>query len=99
MKTSAIGIVSAAILMVVAGVGLGTAQAGGMHTNSPSYGFADQEPLQVVNAPEEDMDLAGPIGTGKLPNSSNANSSHELQEVESDGVTFYLSGGKQYGPD
>jgi hypothetical protein len=55
--------------------------------------------ILVERATKEDMVPAGPIGTGKLLERSNANFSNELQEVESDGVTFYILGGKQYGPD
>jgi hypothetical protein len=55
--------------------------------------------ILVEQATKEDMDLAGPIGTGKLLEGSDANFSNELQEVESNGVTFYILGGKQYGPD
>jgi hypothetical protein len=45
MKTSTVGIVSVAILMVVAGVGFGIAQAAGTHTDSPVLSFEDQEAL------------------------------------------------------
>jgi hypothetical protein len=43
MKTSLVGIVSAAILMVLAGVGFGIAQAGGNYTDGPVLSFEDQE--------------------------------------------------------
>jgi hypothetical protein len=46
MKTSMIGIVSAAILMVVAGVGFGIAQAAGTHTDRPVLSFEDRETLE-----------------------------------------------------
>jgi hypothetical protein len=39
MKPSAVGIVSAAILMVVVGVGFGIAQAGGNHSEQPVLSF------------------------------------------------------------
>jgi hypothetical protein len=42
MKTSAFGVVSAAILMVVVGVGFGIAQAGGNHADGPVLSFEDQ---------------------------------------------------------
>jgi len=85
MKKSTAGKVTAGILIFVAGIGFGIAQAGGNHADSPAYGFEDQEALQVVNAPEEDMDqeplfvanapeedmdLAEPIGVGTLPSGS-----------------------------
>ena len=56
MKTSTVVTVMAIFLMLIAGVGFGIAQAGGTHTDSSAYGLADQDSLQVVNAPEEDMD-------------------------------------------
>jgi hypothetical protein len=46
MKTSTVGLVSAAILMVVAGVGFGIAQAGGNHTDGPVLSFEDQVALE-----------------------------------------------------
>ena len=46
MKVSTIGIVSAAILMAVAGVGFGIAQAGGTHTDLPVLSFEDQAALE-----------------------------------------------------
>lgn len=95
MKTSAIGIVSMVILMFAAGVGLGVAQAEG-HTEYPDSTFGDQD---AVNAAKRDMDPAGPIGAGELPEGSSAISSHELQEVRDGEDTFYIFRGHQYGPE
>jgi hypothetical protein len=55
MKTSTMGIVSAAILMVVAGVGIGIAQAGGNRSYDPMLSFGDQDvspSLNMANARE-----------------------------------------------
>ena len=85
MKASTGVTVITIFLMLIAGVGFGIAQAGGTHTDSSAYGLADQESLQVVNAPEEDMDepptfvanapedmeVHEPIGVGTLPSGSN----------------------------
>jgi hypothetical protein len=46
MRTSAVGIVSAAFLMVMVGVGFGIAQAGGNHSDRPVLSFEDQEALE-----------------------------------------------------
>jgi len=46
MKTSAVGVVSAAILMVVVGVGFGIAQAGGIHSEQPVLSFDEMEALE-----------------------------------------------------
>lgn len=46
MKTSTVGVVLAAILMVVAGVGFGIAQAGGNLTDRPVLSFEDQEAFE-----------------------------------------------------
>jgi hypothetical protein len=46
MKTSTVGLVLAAILMVVAGVGFGIAQAGGNHSEQPVLSFEDMEALE-----------------------------------------------------
>jgi len=45
MKTPAVGVVSAAILMVVAVIGFGIAQAGGTHSDQPVLNFGDMEAL------------------------------------------------------
>ena len=54
MKTSTVGIVSAAILMVVAGVGFGIAQAGETQTIGESMEW--QSP-QAAKSPADDMQL------------------------------------------
>ena len=46
MKTSIVGIVSAAILMVLAGVGFGSAQARGNYSDGPVLSFEDQVALE-----------------------------------------------------
>jgi hypothetical protein len=43
MKASMVGIVSAAILMVVAAVGFGIAQAGGDQSDNPTWTLQDKE--------------------------------------------------------
>ena len=60
MKIPTIGLVSAAILMVVAGVGFGIAQAAGTHTDRPVLSFEDQEASDVSQA-------RGPVETGAVP--------------------------------
>lgn len=45
MKTSAVGMVSAAILAVAVGIGFGIAQAGGYHSDGPVLSFEDQAAL------------------------------------------------------
>jgi hypothetical protein len=46
MKTTMLGIVSAAILMVVAGIGFGIAQAAETHADRPVLDFEDQGTLE-----------------------------------------------------
>ncbi len=43
MKALRISVVSAAILLVAAGIGFGIAQAGGTHSDRPVLSFEDQE--------------------------------------------------------
>ena len=50
MKMSTVGFVLATILMVVAGVSFGIAQAGGNHTDGPVLSFEDQEALGQVSS-------------------------------------------------
>ena len=53
MKTSPVGVVSAAILMVGVGVGFGTALAGGNYADAPVLSFEDQEAYEqsIVSSP------------------------------------------------
>ena len=46
MKTSMVGIVSAAILMILASVGFGIAQAAGTHSEQPVLSFGDMEAIE-----------------------------------------------------
>jgi hypothetical protein len=46
MKTSTVGLVLAAILMVLASIGFGIAQAGGNYTDGPVLCCVDQEALE-----------------------------------------------------
>jgi hypothetical protein len=83
MKTSNVGIVAVAILLVVTGVGFGIAQAGGNHKDRPVLSFEDQELIQVAKSPTEDFDpfsrsedmqLESPIETGAIPVTSSEES-------------------------
>lgn len=78
MKASAIGIVSVAILMILAGAGLGIAQAKANCSEKPVAAIGDQEMLRIAYL--SDYQMAGPIGAGELPEGSDAISSHELQK-------------------
>jgi hypothetical protein len=62
MKTSKVGIVAVAILLVVTGVGFGIAQAGGTHTDRPVLSFMNQEAVQQGSS----SSLESPIETGSL---------------------------------
>ena len=57
MKTSTIGTVSAAILVVVAVVGFGIAQAAGTHSEQPVSSFEDQEATEVATSAADDVKL------------------------------------------
>ena len=93
MKTSTVGLVLAAILMVLAGVGSGIAQAAGNQSYDPmvSYdlllSFGDQD-VNPYTQPREAVE------TGSLPDDSIADSSI----VEIDGVSYYYFEGNLYGP-
>ena len=79
MKTSAIGMVSAAILILVEGVGFGIAQAGGNQPYDPMLSLGDQgvppssDVGQAVDfCPEDcfagvDWQTRGPVETGAIP--------------------------------
>ena len=55
MKTSTIGIVAAAYLMVLAGVGFGIAQAGGNNTDGSVLCCVDQEALVQSDSSSPDV--------------------------------------------
>ena len=79
MKTRTMGIVSAAILILVAGVGFGIAQAGGNQPYDPMLTFGDQDvpPSSDVGqavefCPEDcfagtDWQTREPVETGAIP--------------------------------
>ena len=89
MKTSRIGGVVGAILMLVAAVGIGTAQAGGDQSENPAWTLQDQEAVEqyqdfAVGPYAEDrpvlsfgdeMQLRNPTETGSLPTEGDAGSS------------------------
>ena len=79
MKTSAIGMVSAAILILVAGVGFGIAQAAGNQSYDPMVTFGDQDVNPYIDVgqavefcPEDcfmatDWQTRGAVETGAIP--------------------------------
>ena len=84
MKTSTMGIVSAAILMVVAAVGFGIAQAGetkttgeSMEMQSPEQGSSSSPYLESrpVLSSEDELQQRNPTETGSLPEMSHTDSS------------------------
>jgi hypothetical protein len=80
MKTSTIGIVAAAFLMVVAGVGFGIAQAGETY---PAGEVMKQQSPKATTSPADDQ-LRKPMEAGKLP----AKNDVVLSKVEIDGRTY-----------
>ena len=84
MKASAIGIVSVVVLMILAGAGLGIAQAKANCSEKPVAAIGDQEMLSVAYL--SDYHVAGPIGAGELPDGSRMYASHEFQEPEATAV-------------
>jgi len=102
MKTSTIGIVSAAVLMVVAGVGFGIAQAAGIHSDQPVLSFEDQEAAQAATSATDDIQLAS---TGKefVPEDNYSGTDWQMREpVETGaipGAAVEESWMKDYGND
>jgi hypothetical protein len=98
MKGYKVGIVSVAVLLAMAGIGFGIAQAGGadwnvealdsyhvyQQENRPVLSFDDQELTQMAKSPSGDMSMESPIETGSL--SSGNETSYTI--VESGGVNF-----------
>ncbi len=88
MKTSTVGIMSMAILLVVTGVGFGITQSEGTYADRPVLSFENQELPQAAKSLAEDMQFENPIETGSLPAESNAESSM----VKVEGNTMYQAG-------
>ena len=81
MKTSTVGLVLAAILMVLAGVGFGIAQAGGNQSDNPMLSFGDQDVNPYAGQAREAVE------SGSLPDMSNTDSSNVGTEEQN-----YLGG-------
>jgi hypothetical protein len=80
MKTSKVGIVTAAILMAMAGVGFGIAQAEETH---PAGEVMKQPSPQATTSPAVDQ-LRKPVEAGRLP----AKDDVGLSKVQIDGRTY-----------
>jgi len=73
MKNYTGGLVLAAILMVVAGFGIGIAQAAGTHSDAPVLTLEDQSVLEQGSTSSwKDVDLL--VETGNMPEPSGADS-------------------------
>ena len=81
MKTSKVGIVTAAILMALAGVGFGIAQAEETH---PAGKVMKQQSPRTTTSPADDLQVRKPLESGKLP----AKSDTVLSKVHIDGQTY-----------
>ena len=113
MKTSAVGVVSAAILMVGVGVGFGIAQAGETHTigefmewqsleqsdSSSPYARALPSGIDLDYGADGNpsSDVAQARGAVET-GSLPAESNADSSMVEIEGVSYYRVGGILYGP-
>ena len=113
MKTSTVGVVLAAILMVVAGVGFGIAQAGETHTIGE---FMEWQTLEQSDSSSPDarvlpsgIDLSYDADGNPTQGMAQARWAIETGSlptecnvdssvVEIEGVSFYCIEGKLYGP-
>jgi len=80
MKTSKVGVVTAAILMAMAGTGFGIAQAGETY---PAGEVMKQQSPPAATSPAEDQ-LRKPMEAGRLPAKKDA----EFAKVQIDGRTY-----------
>jgi len=81
MKTSKVGVVTAAILMAMAGTGFGIAQAGETY---PAGEVMKQQSPPAATSPADDMQLRKPTEAGRIPAKKDAESS----KVQIDGRTY-----------
>lgn len=98
MKTSAAGIVAAALLLGITGIGYGIAQAGETDRNvealdsfyeyqpenRPVLSFEDQGLPQIAESPSGDMQLSNPVEAGRLP----AESDTDTSSFEAGGIGY-----------
>ena len=114
MKTSTVGVVAVAILLVVTGIGVGTAQAGGTHSEQPVSSFEDMEAVeqgsssnsqevpQWANSPAEEMQLSA-AGQEFIPEDNWSGTDWQTRgPVETGaipGTVFEESWMKDYGSD
>jgi hypothetical protein len=70
MNTSTSSLITGFFLVLLAGIGFGIAQADGTYMDRSLYDSPYYEQLEVTNAPEEEVDLHGPIAAGALPSES-----------------------------
>jgi hypothetical protein len=109
MKASTVGLVLGAILMVVAGVGFGIAQAGGNHTDGPVLSFEDQEALEQGDSSSTyvrvlpsgidlsyDADGNPSSGVAEVAQAKEAVQAGSLP-TEGNEIELYLFEGKLYG--
>lgn len=70
MNTSTSSLITGFLLVLLVGIGFGIAQADGTYTDRSLYDSPYYTQLEVTNAPEEDVELHGPIATGAIPSES-----------------------------
>jgi hypothetical protein len=106
MKSFRFGTVSAVILVVVAVVGFGIAQAAGTHSDQPVLSFEDRMALEPSNASSPDVEITLASGThSERPVLSFGSSSGGVQErgpVETGAIPVVVSEEpwmKDYGQD
>ena len=101
MKTFTLGIVSAAILMVVAGVGFGIAQAAGNQSDNPPFTLQDKELGEQFKDYMGGSSVREAVETGSLPAGSNADGNLPYDPMLSFGdqdVNPYIDVGQARGP-
>lgn len=86
MKYYRIGVLFSAILMLMAGVGIGIAQAWGNHSDSPVLNFQDQEALGQDTS--SSLYVADLVETGSMPEPNSA----EGVQLASEGQEFVPEG-------
>ena len=101
MKTSIVGIVAVAVLLVVTGIGFGIAQAG-THSEQPVLIFEDQEVPQVAKSAADDMPMTS-AGQEFVPEENWAGTDWQTRGPAETGAipgaVFEESWMKDYGDD
>ena len=94
MKTSKVGIMAMAILMIATGIGFGIAQAAGTHSERPVLSFGDIESVEQDSAMNSYAETRPVMSFEDQETTRVANSSAEEMRLAAEGKEFVPEGNR-----